>query len=303
MNGVKSVDQSKPVQILEEVSSFITSTGATIFYRDFQPEGTPNFIPLMCLHGFLRNSRDFVEFGELMAKRGVRVIAPDLRGRGFSEWFNDSSQYHYDLIKRDVVELLDHLQIMRVALLGIALGALISIDLAAEEPQRVKGIVLNDQGTEVNKQSASKMASNVEAASYTFDEAVERMKLHFGDTYPGLSHERWVNLTLRAYRDHKPGEYARDLDLSSMADVPRLAAERPDLWKHFLATVGTPVAILRGALSTYFSADCADRMVASHPKASLTTIEGRGHPPLLDEQASLEAIFELLEKASAEQPT
>ncbi|WP_241493050.1 alpha/beta fold hydrolase, partial [Pseudomonas mediterranea] len=89
----------------------------------------------MCLHGFLRNSRDFVEFGELMAKRGVRVIAPDLRGRGFSEWFNDSSQYHYDLIKRDVVELLDHLQIMRVALLGIALGALISIDLAAEEPQ------------------------------------------------------------------------------------------------------------------------------------------------------------------------
>lgn len=292
------MNQSQPLPTREQTSHFVSSTGAKIFYRDFQPEGQSIHVPLICLHGFLRNSRDFVEFGELMSGVGVRVIAPDLRGRGFSDWYEDSSKYHYDLIKQDVVELLDYLGLERVAMLGIALGALISMELAKELGDRVAGIVLNDQGAETNKASADKMAGNVEAADYSFDDAVGRMKEHFGETYPGLSHERWVNLTLRAYRDHTPGRFARDLDLGAMKDVPRLVAEKPDMWVPFMGTVGTPVAILRGALSTYFTADCAERMLARHPNAILTTVENRGHPPLLDEKQSLDAIFALLEKAT-----
>lgn len=277
---------------------FTTSTGASIYVRDFRPILESGSVPLLCLHGFLRNSRDFCELGKAFATQGVRVIAPDLRGRGFSTWFDDASQYHYDLVKQDVRELLAHLQIERVAILGVALGALIAMDLVAEQPGLVAGYILNDQGTEVDKTSSGKMASNAQGGPCSYQDAVERMKLHFGESYPDLSHDQWEALTLRAYREHSPGQYARDLDMGSMADVPRLVAERPDAWPAFLATQGTPVAILRGAHSTYFSADCALRMVERHDLATLTTVPGRGHPPLLDEPEATNAIKALLEVAS-----
>ena len=77
-----------------------------------------------------------------------------------------------------------------------------------------------------------------------------------------------------------------------------MVAERPNLWECFLATRGTPVAILRGAFSEYFAADCAERMVQQHSEAVLTTVQDRGHPLLLDEPESIPAILALLERAT-----
>jgi pimeloyl-ACP methyl ester carboxylesterase len=277
---------------------FVTSTGARLFYRDFAPADDAGLVPLVCLHGFMRNSRDFAELGRTLSEMGVRVIAPDLRGRGHSSWYETVEDYHYDLVRKDVEDLLDHLDLQRVAILGIALGGLIAMDLAGESRSRVRGIVLNDLGTEVGASSAKRMAQRVEAADYTFDEAVARMKSHFGETYPGLTHDRWVDLTLRVYREMTPGRYARDFDLRSLADAQRLKAARPDSWEPFLATRGKPVALLRGETSDFFTADCADRMLAAHPDAVLTTVKGRGHPPLLDEPESLVAILALIGRAS-----
>lgn len=282
----------------EQTQTFVTSTGATIFYHDYMPAEGLNVVPLLCLHGFMRTSRDFRELGETLSAAGVRVVAPDMRGRGRSSRFEDPSQYHYDLTKQDVLELLDHLEIEKVAILGTALGAFIAQDFVAELHGRVTGILLNDQGTEIGAASASKMANNVQAADYSFEEAVDRMKLQFGETYPGLNDERWVNLTLRAYAEVRPGRWARDFDLKTFADIERLYSERPDGWPQFLNTRGTPVTILRGELSSYFPEECAQRMLQQHSDAVLTTIKDRGHPPLLDEPDSLAAIFGLLGRAS-----
>ncbi|SDP77532.1 Pimeloyl-ACP methyl ester carboxylesterase [Ralstonia sp. 25mfcol4.1] len=277
---------------------FETSTGAKLLVRNFSPLEPAETVPLLCLHGFMRNSRDFCELGELLASQGVQVIAPDLRGRGFSTRFTDAKDYHYDLVKGDVWDLLDHLQIERVAVLGIALGGLIAMDMAAERPGRVSGIVLNDLGAEIVESSSKRMANNVAAADFSFDEAVERMKLHFGETYPDLTDERWKDLMLRAYREFSPGRYARDFDMLSLVDAKRMKEERPDAWSQFLATQEIPVAILRGETSDFFTEDCARRMVAAHRNATLTTVPGRGHPPLLDEPESLSAVTALLRAAS-----
>lgn len=285
-------------RVRETNDSFVSSTGATLYFRDFRPVDGLDVVPLLCLHGFMRTSRDFCELGETLSAAGVRVIAPDMRGRGHSTRFEDAKQYHYDLTKQDVLELLEHLGIKKVAIVGVALGAIIAQDLAHEQPSLVKGIVLNDQGAEVGEASAKKMAGNVESADYTWEEAVARMKEHFGETYPDLTDERWKNLTWRAYRETSPGRWARDFDLATFEDIPRLKAEHPDGWTSFLNTRGTPVAIIRGSLSTYFTEDCAERMVKQHSNAALTTVAGRGHPPLLDEPDAIAALFALLVRAS-----
>lgn len=278
---------------------FVSTSGAKLFYREFLPVEQSNLVPLLCLPGFMRNSRDFCELGRTLSASGIRVIAPDLRGRGLSTRYSDVKDYHYDLIRQDVKDLLDHLNVQKVAVLGVALGALIAMDMAGETSSRVSGIVLNDQGAEIGAQAAKKMmADNAESADFTFDEAVARTKLHFGETYPGLTDDRWIDLTLRAYREMKPGRYARDFDVLTLADALRMKVERPDAWPQFRATRGVPVALLRGERSEYFTADCADRMLKEHPDAVLTTVKGRGHPPILDEPESLAAIHALLKRAS-----
>jgi len=105
---------------------------------------------------------------------------------------------------------------------------------------------------------------------------------------------------LRAYREMTPGRYARDFDLLVLADAARMGRESPDAWGAYLATRGVPIALLRGEHSDFLTADTVERMIKSHPDTVLTTVKGRGHPPLLDEPESLEAIRALLRKASAD---
>jgi pimeloyl-ACP methyl ester carboxylesterase len=45
------------------------------------------------VHGLTRNGRDFDFLARRLAAKGIRVIAPDLPGRGRSEWVTDASDY------------------------------------------------------------------------------------------------------------------------------------------------------------------------------------------------------------------
>lgn len=279
---------------------FVSPYGVSLFYRDFVPHTCAGVVPLLCLHGFMRNSRDFEELGPALAESGVRVIAPDLRGRGFSTRYADVKEYHFDLLVQDVWGLLDYLGVHRVAVLGTALGGLIGLNMAGEAPARVRGLVLNDIGAEIGAASVKRSAGHAEDADYSFDVALARVKEHFSAQYPDLEEEQWVKLMLRAYREMTPRRYARDFDLLVLSDAARMGRESPDAWDAYLATRGVPIALLRGEHSDFLTADTVERMLESHPDTVLTTVKGRGHPPLLDEPESLEAIRVLLRKASAD---
>ena len=62
---------------------WISADGLRLYYRDYA--GPAHRPPMLCLHGLTRNSRDFAEFAERYAG-AWRLIAPDFRGRGRSEW-------------------------------------------------------------------------------------------------------------------------------------------------------------------------------------------------------------------------
>ena len=63
-----------------------TSTRWTALYaRDYAGAAGEARLPVVCLHGLTRNSKDFEEFAPIVAATGRRVIVPDVRGRGRSE--------------------------------------------------------------------------------------------------------------------------------------------------------------------------------------------------------------------------
>ena len=48
---------------------------------------------VICVHGLTRNCRDFDFLARRLAHRGLRVIAPDLPGRGKSQWVTPPTDY------------------------------------------------------------------------------------------------------------------------------------------------------------------------------------------------------------------
>ena len=52
----------------------------------------PGGVPVLCLPGLTRNSRDFVELAQHLCAEH-EVLTADLRGRGRSAWDPDASHY------------------------------------------------------------------------------------------------------------------------------------------------------------------------------------------------------------------
>jgi pimeloyl-ACP methyl ester carboxylesterase len=99
---------------------------------------------VVLLHGLTSHHRTWTEFGPLLAGDGWFVIAPDLRGRGFSA--KPPHGYGIPFHVNDLLSLYDALGISKVHLVGHSLGALITLFHAAFHPGRTGRIVLVDAG-------------------------------------------------------------------------------------------------------------------------------------------------------------
>jgi lipase len=96
--------------------------------------------PLLCLHGVTSWGGRFRRLAE--ERLGAfRVVAPDLRGHGLSDWEPPwNLRTHTD----DLVETLDVLHLERVDVVGHSFGGRLGLELAASRPERVRRLVLLD---------------------------------------------------------------------------------------------------------------------------------------------------------------
>ena len=68
-----------------------SSDGLKLYYRDY-PGGEDGRPPIICMHGLTRNSRDFADLAERLSPEW-RVIVPEMRGRGQSDYAEDAATY------------------------------------------------------------------------------------------------------------------------------------------------------------------------------------------------------------------
>jgi pimeloyl-ACP methyl ester carboxylesterase len=112
-----------------ETSGYAPVNGIRIWYATFGKGA-----PVLLLHGGLANSNYWGEQVRALAPN-YRVIVMDSRGHGRST--RDAEPYGYDLMASDVIGLLDHLKIKKVALVGWSDGAIIGLDIAMRHPERL----------------------------------------------------------------------------------------------------------------------------------------------------------------------
>src|ERR1044071_3770794 len=94
------------------------------------------------VHGLLFNRRMHDQLARALAERGHRVGALDLLGHGASGRPPDMRRYSLSEFGREVVALLDHLEVPQAVVMGTSLGANTTLEVASLAPERLRGVVV-----------------------------------------------------------------------------------------------------------------------------------------------------------------
>jgi pimeloyl-ACP methyl ester carboxylesterase len=116
-------------------------TGLSYHLLEWGPPDAEHTVLL--LHGFLDNAWTWapaVEAG--LADMGWRIVAPDLRGHGDSDWIGAGGYYHFLDYLADVQDLVAQLQPRRLSLVGHSMGGSVAGYFAGAYPERVERLVL-----------------------------------------------------------------------------------------------------------------------------------------------------------------
>ncbi|MEL6877393.1 MAG: alpha/beta hydrolase [Pseudomonadota bacterium] len=270
-----------------------------LFARNYPPAaGGAAKIPLLMMHGLTRNSADFDPLISALAS-GRRMIVPDQRGRGLSQYDSDPAQYRPDVYADDMCALLDMYGIERTVCIGTSMGGLISMVMGAQAPERIAGIVLNDVGPEVSEAGLDRIRNYVggDEPMTNWNEAAARCAEINGDALDGLSGADWLAFARRTCREMPNGSivFAYDPAISQGMGDADPATIPPDLWALWDAIAEIPITVIRGEKSDILSRETVAQMGQRHTGAfDHVEVPGRGHAPLLDEPVALLAIEDFL---------
>ena len=272
------------------MDNFYGSTdGLRLYYRSY-PASQPGWLPVLCLPGLTRNSRDFAALAEHLSARH-EVLAADLRGRGLSAWDSDSSHYQLSTYVQDAWSLLDSRGVKRVLVVGTSLGALLGMALATR-PDRIAGVVLNDAGPELDLVGLLRIAGYAGKLPpvATWAEAAAQTKSVNQAAMPDLTDAQWLDYARRGYRENAAGVPAPDIDPQIAAGFRNPPTGPLQMWPLYAQIKGVPMLVIRGALSDLLSAATVKRMTLEKPDLEQLTVANRGHVPLLDEPECRTAI-------------
>lgn len=270
---------------------FTTSDDRRIYFED-----TGAGLPVLCLAGLTRNSRDFSFLAPHVSD--LRLITMDYRGRGNSDFDPDYMNYSVIRESLDAVELLDHLGLDRVVILGTSRGGLIAMALAASHPERLSGVILNDVGPVVEAAGIAKIMDYVgkPPVSETYDAAALALQHVMAPHFPGVSPDRWRQQVEFQYRQTGQGLALRyDPALRTALLEQAATGAPPDLWVLFDALRDIPTGAIRGANSDILGKETLIEMHNRHPDLMSAEIPDRGHVPFLDEPQSLDLIRKVLD--------
>jgi pimeloyl-ACP methyl ester carboxylesterase len=278
-------------------SFFRSRDGLRLYYRDYP--GDERKAPVLCLHGLTRNSRDFAALAEHIAP-ARRVLVPDQRGRGRSQYDTHWLNYHPGTYVEDTWTLLRELPVERVVVIGTSLGGLMALLMAATRPQNIAGVVLNDIGPEIDPVGVARIQSYAGRLPpvRSWDDAAAQMRMTFGLTFPEYDAAKWLEFARKSYDEGEDGVPRLAAD-PKIGDAVRSIPAPPNavqaMWLAFGQLRNLPALAIRGAHSDLLSAATFERMHREVPSVVAVTVPNRGHAPQLDEPDSLRGIDAFLD--------
>ncbi len=250
---------------------------------------------VVCVHGLSRQGRDFDVLARALCERSaapIRVVCPDMVGRGRSDWLKDPMHYQLPTYAADIVALLAALKPTTLDWVGTSMGGLIGMVVCGQAglpvPAPVRRLVLNDVGPVIQWQALQRIGQylgntgrfeSVEQAA----DAMRAISIGFGPHTPA----QWLALSQAMVRPINDASGALTLHYDPAIAVPfgavtQASAEQGEamLWQLY-DNITAQTLLLRGAQSDLLSHDTALAMTQRGPQARLVQFAGVGHAPTL----------------------
>lgn len=277
------------------------SNSLSLYARDYSSPVEATKLPVVCLHGLTRNSKDFGKLAARLSASGHRVIVPDMRGRGLSAYDPDPMRYVPATYAHDVVELLHDLAIDRAIFVGTSMGGIIIMEIAAGWPRLVTAAVLNDVGPEASPAGLARIASYAgkPVRVENWDDARDYVRQINEAAFPLFDDDEWTAFAKLTFREDEVGRPWFDYDpaIAEPIKAGLLKAEPAVAWPLFeRLCCDRPVLLIRGLLSDILSEEIAAQMRTRAPTLTIAGIANVGHAPLLDEPDVLDALDRFLKR-------
>lgn len=259
-------------------------------YREWGDPTNPQV--LICVHGLTRNGRDFERLAAKMSA-DYRVIAPDVLGRGESEWLRDPMGYAVPWYVQDMLVLVGRLGVPAVSWLGTSMGGLIGMALAALPGTPIKRMVINDVGPVLLPEAIKRIGQYVGLAPpMPTLEAARAYLRAISASFGPHTDEEWNFLTDMMLKPDGAGGWRLNYDPGIAAPF-RAAMDGPamELWPYYDA-IKCPTLLIRGAESDLLSEETAIEMTQRGPKASRVDFAGVGHAPTFQHDDQIAAVAE-----------
>ena len=273
---------------------------------------------VLCVHGLTRQGRDFDTLARALCERtqkaGVplRVVCPDVVGRGQSDWLKDPTGYQIPFYAADMLCLLAQLHaqapVRTLDWVGTSMGGLIGLALCghpvAPLPQAVRKLVLNDVGPTLEWSALQRIGAYL-GKSGEFDnlqqaaDAMWAISSSFGPHTPG----QWLALCSHMVKPvdalaaaggklrlHYDPAIAHAFGLATEASTLESQAI---LWQLY-EQIKADTLLLRGAQSDLLSSRTAQAMQQRGPHARLVEFAGVGHAPTLIASDQLVVVADFL---------
>lgn len=252
---------------------------------------------VVCVHGLSRQGRDFDVLAQaLVARAGgaLRVVCPDVAGRGQSEWLKDPMGYQVPHYAADMLALIAQLHaqapVKTLDWVGTSMGGLIGLAVCGQPglplPVPVRRLVLNDVGPVIEWQALVRIGTYLGqtgrfASVQQAADAMWAISSSFGPHTPA----QWLALSEPMVRPHPEGGVTLHYDPAIAMPFRTVTAEsaaqgEAALWQLYDA-VTAQTLLLRGADSDLLSRATAQAMTQRGPRARLVEFAGVGHAPTL----------------------
>ena len=271
--------------MVEPSSCYFTSARLQLHYACW---GNSASNPLLLLHGGLDHCRTWDWLANRLLDR-FYIVALDLRGHGDSEWALGNAYSSSDFVY-DVSQLVEHLKVSGLSILGHSLGGAIALKYTGLYPKAVRRVIsIEGLGPSPKKLAVdarktvdvkydewlSKMKRLKKRAFRkpgfaSLDQAIERMRQGHSE----LSWERLNHLTRYGCRRNEENQYVWKADPYVRANQPFDMA--PESVAHLWSTINCPVLLVHGAKS-WASNPEEDGRSRYFKNAQVVSIPGAGH--------------------------
>jgi pimeloyl-ACP methyl ester carboxylesterase len=282
--------------------------GRRMAYWSWGDTAAPRVV--VCVHGLSRQGRDFDTLAAALVARSegaVRIVCPDVVGRGLSDWLKDPQGYQLPTYVGDMLATLGQLHqqapVMELSWVGTSMGGLIGMALAGTPslplPAPVGRLVLNDVGPVIQWQALRRIGTYI-GQTGRFDSVQQaadvmwQISTGFGPHTP----QQWLALSGPMVKPLPEGGFTLHYDPAIAVPFRGMtedAAEKGQaaLWELYDAITARTL-LLRGANSDLLSHDTAQAMAQRGPRARLVEFAGVGHAPTLVALDQVDAVASFL---------